>query len=72
MQNTILFKDGFGVQHEVLVNSSYKHLGTTFSREISMSPEIKARGSSVRAVFGSVRRGAVSYTHLTLPTICSV
>ena len=42
-----------------------QHLGETIAKLKTVTPAHRQRA-------GALRSGAVSYTHLTLPTICSV
>ena len=46
------------------VSSDHKHVGSRMATSIPATPE----GNTV----SDITIGAVSYTHLTLPTICSV
>eukprot|EP00969_Alexandrium_andersonii_P164820 7285736-Alexandrium_andersonii.AAC.1 len=50
-------------------DSPFEPHGCFASEELAPNPEAHQKGQSVQKRVGF---GAVSYTHLTLPTICSV
>ena len=68
-------KDGVSVAKEIELSDKFENMGAQMLREVaSKTSDVAGDGTTTATVLAQaiVRGGAVSYTHLTLPPICSV